>query len=65
MSFFIKLFLCCLFVLVAICTCPNSCSGHGTCETNGVCKCADITSTGWGSALNAGYTGPDCSLSII
>jgi hypothetical protein len=28
--------------------CPNSCSGHGTCGTNG-CQC------------NAGYVGPDCA----
>ena len=32
--------------------CLNSCSSHGTCNTNGVCEC------------NAGYDGIDCSTNL-
>ena len=41
-------------------TCPNSCSGHGTCDTDtALCACAD----GWGSDSDlADYKAPDCSL---
>lgn len=34
--------------------CPNSCTGHGYCQTDGTCECY----TGWTIA-------PDCSLSNI
>jgi hypothetical protein len=43
-----------LFVLVDG-RCPNSCTGHGTCNTTDVCTCF----TGWDGGAS------DCSASII
>jgi len=48
-------------VLVAVVTaggCDNDCSGHGTCQNNGVCKCYD--NWGMGMGLDSG----DCSQRI-
>lgn len=35
--------------------CDNACSGHGTCQLNGVCKCYD----NWGLGLS--HNSGDCS----
>lgn len=41
-----------LILHIVFTACPNSCSGHGICSTNNVCRCYP------------GYSEGDCSLSI-
>lgn len=41
-----------LILHIVFAACPNSCSGHGICSTNNVCRCYP------------GYSEGDCSLSI-
>jgi hypothetical protein len=46
--------------------CPNACSGHGSCTTGLLCVCEDegivINPDGNDGEIQAGWTGPDCSL---
>lgn len=56
-----------LFFAYLLAACPNNCSGHGSCDSSGICTCNKQT----GLALNGGafemftYTGADCSHSIF
>jgi len=47
-------------LVAASASCPNQCSGHGTCGTNDKCTCFTQKGTVWDE--RDGWTGADCSL---
>lgn len=57
------------FLLLALSvygSCPNLCSGHGTCSDKGTCTCNRQPGLGlnYGAIDEFAWTGPDCSESI-
>lgn len=51
-----------LIVSMSLSTCPNGCSGHGKCNSDGHCEC--FKQVGLSNSNSPAFTGYDCSESI-